>query len=255
MALLLENYAYADYKTRVLGNYHFLRSVLDYCYDYNTEVLQLIQAADQGMIQKGTNPEAADTFATSYDLKPLKEPITIIGWEMKPNPKPGIYPRYIKTDIEKTFTVPYFCDYIPKTSIRFPFAYLLTVNDADLFTKLDQHGILVEKLTAPKTLEVESFKITEVKGAARLYQGHRMNTIKGEYAPETKDFPAGTLLIRTAQPLGNLAAYLLEAESDDGLLVWNYFDKYIVPQWRREPQTYPVYRLLKPVTLPAQTVR
>ncbi len=255
MALLLENYAYADYKTRVLGNYHFLRSVLDYCYAYSTEILQLIQAADQGMIQKGTNPEATDTFATSYDLKPLKEPITIIGWEMKPNPEPEVYPRYIKTDVEKTFTVSYFCDYIPKTSIRFPFAYLLTVNDADLVTKLDQHGILVEKLITPKTLEVESFKITEVKGAERLYQGHRMNTIKGEYALEIKDFSAGTLLIRTAQPLGNLAAYLLEAESDDGLLVWNYFDKYIVPQWRRGPQTYPVYRLLKPVILPTQAVR
>jgi hypothetical protein len=255
MALLLENYAYADYKTRVLGNYFFLRAVLDYCYMYNTEIQQLIRTADEKMIRKGTNPEASDTFTTSYDLKPVKEPITILGWEMEANPEPGVYPRYRKTGVERTYTVPYFCDYIPKTSIPFPFAYLLTVTDADLITKLSQHGILVEKLTAPRTLEVESFKITEIKGAARLYQGHRMNSIKGEYATETKDFPAGTVLIRTAQPLGNLAAYLLEAESDDGLLVWNYFDKYIVPQWRRGPQTYPVYRLLKPAILPTQTVR
>jgi hypothetical protein len=81
-----------------------------------------------------------------------------------------------------------------------------------------------------------------------------MNSIKGEYATETIEFPAGTLIIRTAQPLGNLVAYLLEAESDDGLLVWNFFDKYIVPQWRRGPQAYPVYRLLKPSTLPTQTL-
>ncbi len=255
MALLLENYAYADYKTRVLGNYHFLRAVLDYCYVYNTEIQQLILAADRKMIQKGSNPTASDTFSTSYDLKPLKEPITIIGWEMEPNPEPEVYPRYRKTEVERTYTVPYFCDYIPKTGIPFPFAYLLTVNDDDLITKLDQHGILVEKLTAPKTLEVESFKITEVKGSARLYQGHRMNSIKGEYATETKNFPAGTFFIRTAQPLGYLLAYLLEAESDDGLIVWNYFDKYIVPQWRRGPQIYPVYRLLKPAALPTQTVR
>jgi len=34
-----------------------------------------------------------------------------------------------------------------------------------------------------------------------------------------------------------------------GLLVWNFFDKYLVGQWRRTAKTYPVYRLLKPVKL------
>ena len=255
MALLLENYAYADYKTRVYGNYFFLRAVLDYCYAHNTEIEQLIKKVDQRTIQKGSNPESSDIFATSYDLKPLKEPVTILGWEMESDPEARGYPRVRKTEIERTYTLPYYCDYIPKTSIPFPFAYLLTVSDADIITKLYQHGILVEKLTSPMNLEVESFKVTEVKGAERIYQGHRMNSVKGEYATETKDFPVGTIFVRTAQPLGNLVAYLLEAESDDGLLVWNYFDKYIVPQWRRGPQTYPVYRLLKPVTLPTQTIR
>jgi hypothetical protein len=254
MALLLENYAYADYKTRVYGNYFFLRAVLDYCYDFKTELQKLIREADQRMIQKGSDPKVPDTFATSYDLKPLEEPVTILGWEMEANPEAQGYPRIRRTENERTYTVPYYCDYIPKTSIPFPFAYLLTVNDADIFTKLDQHGIVAERLTSSVTLEVESFKISAVKGAARIYQGHRMNSIKGEYATETIDFPAGTLFIRTAQPLGNLAAYLLEAESDDGLLVWNFFDKHIVPQWRRGPQIYPVYRLLKPATLPTQTL-
>ena len=254
MALLLENYAYADFKTRVYGNYFFLRAVLDYCYAHNSEILQLIQETDQRTIRKGSKPEATDIFATSYELKPLKDPVTILGWEMEVNPEAGSYPRVRKTDVERTYTIPYYCDYIPKTIIPFPFAYLLTVSDADIITKLDQHGILLEKLTVPVSLEVESFKVTEIKGAERIYQGHRMNSVKGEYVIETKDFPVGTILVRTAQPLGNLVAYLLEAESDDGLLVWNFFDKYIVPQWRRGPQTYPVYRLLKPTLLSTQTV-
>jgi hypothetical protein len=122
----------------------------------------------------------------------------------------------------------------------------LPVSIPKIQTKLLQHGIMVEKLTESVTLEVESFKIKEIKGAERLYQGHRMNSVKGEYIMEKKEFPKGTLYIATAQPLGNVAAYLLEPESDDGLIVWNFFDRYLVPQWRREPQTYPVYRLLKP---------
>ena len=55
--------------------------------------------------------------------------------------------------------------------------------------KLRQHGILVERLTAPATLEVESFKISELTSAERLYQGHHLNSVKGEYALEEKEFP------------------------------------------------------------------
>jgi len=81
-----------------------------------------------------------------------------------------------------------------------------------------------------------------------------MNSVKGEYVLEQKEFPVGTLFIGSAQRLANIAAYLLEPESDDGLLVWNFFDRYIVPQWRRGPQTYPVYRLLKPANLVKESV-
>ena len=60
---------------------------------------------------------------------------------------------------------------------------------------------------------------------------------------EKRDFPAGTLVVRTAQPLGNLAAYLLEPESDDGLIVWNAFDRALVSQWGRGPGSCPVFKL------------
>jgi len=39
--------------------------------------------------------------------------------------------------------------------------------------------------------------------------------------------PAGTPVVRLAQPLGLLAAYLLEPESDDGLTNWNFFDPWL----------------------------
>ena len=42
---------------------------------------------------------------------------------------------------------------------------------------------------------------------------------------ETRHFDAGSTLVRTAQPLGNLIVYLLEPESQDGLATWNFFDE------------------------------
>jgi len=249
LAILNENYAYADYKTRVMGCYYFLLSILEYCYDHKDGIAQLIRSADRKTIQRGMRPSEDDTFAVEYDLKPLKDKVTILGWEMEVIPRESGRPLVKKKDKKKTYSVSYFSDFVPKRSVPFPYAYLIPKVNPEITEKLLQHGLSVEKLKEAVSLEVESFRIKEIKGASRLYQGHYLNSVKGEYHLEKKEFPEGTLFVATAQPLANVAAYLLEPESDDGLLVWNFFDRYVVSQWRQELQTYPVYRLLKPVNL------
>lgn len=46
-----------------------------------------------------------------------------------------------------------------------------------------------------------------------------------------------------AQPLANVAAHLLEPESPDGLVTWNFLDRYLAFQWIPQPMEAPVYRL------------
>ena len=49
--------------------------------------------------------------------------------------------------------------------------------------------------------------------------------------------PAGTAIVRTAQPLGRLAFYLLDPRSDDGLVAWNVLDDVLETSDR-----YPILR-------------
>ena len=255
LAILNENYAHADYKTRVLGCYNFLASILDYCSVHKDEIKHLIKEADRALIRSGLAPHETDTFILEYDVRPLKDPVTIIGWEMEVEQGERRFPRVKRTDKKKTYTLPYYADYFSKKSTRLPFGYLFPAVDKNITDKLIQHGIVVEQLLEPVSLEVETFRVKEIKGAARLYQGHRMNSVKGEYTTETREFPAGTLFVGTGQALGKVVAYLMEAESDDGLLVWNYFDKYLVSQWSRTPKTFPVHRVLEPVNLVKDMIR
>jgi hypothetical protein len=120
-----------------------------------------------------------------------------------------------------------------------------------------RHGIAVERLTGGAEVEVETFKIKELASAERLYQGHKINAVKGEYIREKIRFPAGTLFVSTAQPLGALAACLLEPESNDGLGAWNYFDKFLASSWggATSGMIVPVHRILKSAALPADIVR
>ena len=91
------------------------------------------------------------------------------------------------------------------------------------------------------------YLITELHCASRLNQGHYVKSIKGKYLDGPMAFPVGTLMISMAQPLANVAACLLESESDDGLLTWNFLDRYIVPQWGRGFNPYPVCKIMKKV--------
>ena len=255
LSILNENYAYADFKTRVWGCYYFLYSLLEYCESHKEDIIGLIREEDQKTLQRGTKPAEYDQFHVEYDLEAYDEKLTIRGYEMEVVQGEGPRPRVRRTDKKRTYKVPYFCKFVPKRSIRFPSGYFISVNDPKITKKLLQHGITVEVLREPVTVEVESFKVQELKSAERLYQGHYVNSIKGEYVTEEKTFPIGSLFVNTAQRLGTVAAYLLEPESDDGLLVWNYFDRYLASQGRRRPQTVPVYRLLKPVHLVKETIR
>jgi len=255
-SILDENYVYADFRSRVRGNYNFLRAILDYCAAHLEEIERLVAEADRKAILKGINPSEKENFFVEYEVLPLKNPVTIHAYETEVIPRgEGQRPEIRATDKVNVQTVPYYSDWVGKRSVRFPYAYVLGVPDSEILAKLRQHGLLVEKLAEAATLEVEAFRVKEIKSAERAYQGHHLNQVKGEYAVETKLFPAGTLIIPTAQPLGGLAAYLLEPESDDGLLVWNFFDRYIIPQWSRELQTYPVYKLVRPVNLAREVIR
>jgi len=256
LAILDENYVHADFKTRVLGNYNFLLATLDYCAAHADELLKMMADADLRTMARGAGPKPTDLFGLEYDIKALPEPVTVLGYEMEVIQREGSpYPQMKRTDKKKTFVIPYFADFSFKRSVPLPAGYLIPAASTEVIQKLLQHGLLVEKLVQPATLDVESFKTKEIKGAERLYQGHRTNMIKGEYAKEQKEFPVGTIFVTAAQPLANVAAYLLEPESDDGLVVWNYFDRDLVGQFGGGAGTFPIYKLSKPAVLIKETVR
>jgi hypothetical protein len=254
LGMLNENYPYADFKSRVFGAYHLFHALLEYCHGHKHEITGLIQDADRNTVEKGLYPTAESQFGVEYDVRPIKDKITIHGYVMEEYETESGRRRVRKTEKTQTYTMPFFAEFFAKRSVKLPFGYLIPTPVPEVEAKLLQHGITVEKLTQPVKLIVESFNVTELKGQERPYQGHRLNSVKGEYAEEEMEFPAGTLFISMAQPLSKVAAYLLEPESDDGFLVWNFFDRNLVPQWGGGQQVYPVYKLLDPMPLAKEVI-
>jgi hypothetical protein len=243
LAILNENYVYADFKSRVLGSYSLIHSLMEYVYDKKDEIKALLKASDELSNKRWTDTARIDSFSFDYRVVPIPEQITIKIFESVKDTNSNNYMRYKPTDVRKTLTIPYLADYVPNKSITYPYAYIISIPDKAVLNKLKDHGIKVEKLSSDQTFEVERFEIKNLKGSDRLNQGHYTNSIEGEFVPDKKLFPAGTYLVRTSQQLAAVVAYLLEPQSGDGLLFWNFFDRYLVPQWGRGFYPYPVYRL------------
>ncbi len=244
LAILNENYVYADYSTRVFGCYHLLKTILEYANENELAIEELLAEADSLSITRGASPTIVDSFAIEYKGEPTPELITIKSFETDTIPGVKGYWRYKASDRKKTVTVPYIADYYPTKSIKFPYAYLVSISDPEIISVLNAHGIAIQQLGKDSKLQVERFVIDDMKCSKRLNQGHYTENVVGKYVEEEKEFPKGTYVVFTKQKLGSLSAALLEPQAVDGLLKWNYFDRYLTPQWGSGYYPYPVYRIM-----------
>jgi hypothetical protein len=249
LAILNENYVYADFKSRVNGCYCLIKSLTEYINLHKDEIKIMLKAVDLKTINRGLNPAVTDSFAVEYKVRPVPSPVTIKTYEAELVSEANGRRSFRQTDRQKTVTIPYYIDYYPVKSVKLPFAYIIDISDPEVIGLLRTHGIKLEKLETSTKIIVDRFNVSELIGESRLNQGHYTNTIKGNFIHDTIEFQSGTVVVRMSQPLANVVAYLLEPQSNDGLMTWNYLDRYLVPQWGSGYNPYPVYKVLNKVDI------
>jgi hypothetical protein len=111
----------------------------------------------------------------------------------------------------------------PDKSVSLPKAWWVPATAPEVIARLKLHGITYETITASRTLTLDTVRIAGPKlGGAS--EGHVPLTPAGyTHAPRRETYPAGSVRVPADQPLGLLAAVMLEPESADSLLAWNFF--------------------------------
>jgi len=153
-------------------------------------------------------------------------------------------PRGVRrTGTVNDVVMPIYDRFTPTLSVSMPFAYAFPRDVGDsIVRRLVMHGVVVEELVQPLDASVATFTIDSSTTAAQPFQKHRERHLAGSWgAAEPRSLPVGTYIVRTAQPLGILAMYLLEPASDDGFVDWNVLDS-----WAND-RTFPVVRIVQRV--------
>jgi hypothetical protein len=226
LSILSEAYSYLDFERRVKSTEAFVEEIMRFVAANAGEIQSLTASADADMKGATAPKEAGIAFA----LRPISTPVNVLVGAIgsKTNPRSGKPMRTMTEDVATPTAMKVYDGFVPSATRRVPAEYLVPVSSTGLHDavarKLREHGIVVDTLAKASRFHVERFVVEKLGQADQPFQGHRVTTIEGRFERRDVDVPAGSLVVRTDQPLGRLVFYLLEPESNDGLTTWNVLD-------------------------------
>ena len=247
ISVLSEAYSHDPFARRVASTYDFVTELLSFVAANADDVVDLSREADNRTTAWGNDPRtplqipirAALTtqYSASVRVEVVERLTDTVRYEA------GMPRGVRRTGGVRTVRMPIFDRFIGTLSVPMPYAYVFPRDVGDsLVRRLATHGVLVDELEQPLDASAQSFAIDSASRAARPFQGHTERRVYGTWsAAAARSFPAGSYVVRTGQPLGILAVYLLEPASDDGFADWNVLDPFVTGR------EFPVVRIVQPV--------
>jgi hypothetical protein len=113
---------------------------------------------------------------------------------------------------------------VPAESVVMPYAYLVPRQWTEVIDRLQCHGVPIERLPRPATVEVESYRFFDVKWRERPFEGRHEVSYRVEPLRQVRTFAAGCVLVRLDHPSAKVAVHLLEPQAPDALVRWGFFD-------------------------------
>lgn len=213
--VLVENHSLKPYRQRVLGTYVLIE-----------EALRLVGAEAAAIERAKAADRAARPDRTVLSWRPVSQPAQTISWR-------GIAHEMVRSPITgreeirwlgrpASSDMPVFVQE-PATIARLPRAWWVPASRPDVIERLRLHGVRLETLTAPRSVELEMARIT-APALQPASEGRVPLRIGGtERMRRRETFPAGSVRVPADQPLALVAAALLEPESPESLLAWGFF--------------------------------
>jgi len=229
--ILSETYSYASFRDRILAVTRFLEETLNFAASNADRIQQAVDRADTAalvgrQLSLRSKPKRSDAKVEILmgETEEVVHPYTGRVMQRRRNVrKPEMMWEYATFDSIETE--------------RVPAAYYLPADLRAAAERLQAHGIRVERLDQPASLRLEEFQIDTTTTDDRAFENHKERTVTGKYTIVDRTLPAGTLRVPMNQPLARLAFYLMEPRSNDGLLLWNFFDDTM-----KDSKVYPILR-------------
>jgi hypothetical protein len=245
MSILSESFAHERFYQRIHSTYHFVYEILNHCNNHSEEIIKINKQAEWSAIEKVKNQAGTLKKGVRFKMVPTDKPLQHF--------RTYDYERFLKEDGTTTLlktgkivyydNITYYAAFKDTVSALLPRGYIIPAGLDTIVEMLRRQGVKVTTLEKNQRFSGESFFIEKWNKSPRKFEGHNMVSVEGTFNAREMLAKKGDFIIDMAQPLANLIFYMLEPQSDDGLLSWNFFDQMLkssnVPF---SPVEYPVFK-------------
>lgn len=198
--ILLECYSYLPFEERVQTARAWQIELLAWAAKNADTVKQVVEASK-------TPPSKV---AVRYALDTFDKPVTVLTRS----------PRTLEGE-PSSCTIPYFGRFRGTVVVDRPSAYLVPPSVAE---HLKKHGLRVGPAAGTYDVEVAKIESLGTEDGRAILEAAKVGDVAVTWRKDKREAPDGYAKVDTNQPLGAIAVYLCEPESDDGV-----FENELVP--------------------------
>jgi hypothetical protein len=224
------------YETRVRATYHLLKAIIETINASPHKLRSAVRHADEATVRAGGVQESRIFLPVRFGIGERAGMCRFLGVRTRTEfSEVSGAERRIYSDEPVELTVPFFDEVTVVDSVAVPRAYLVPQEWSFVPQVMKAHGIVMERLTEAVTVEVESYRFSAVKWRERSFEGRHGPTYEVEPIRGRRTYPAGTVLIRTAQRTAKVVMHLLEPKSPDSFVAWGFFNSIFEQKEYAEP--------------------
>ncbi len=247
MAILSESFAHERFYQRIQSTYSFVLEILLYTHQHSREIVDINKKAEDEALRLALDGAGKNTKGLRFKMMPQDTLHEFRAYDYVNRTKSDGTSDWLRTGKISTFDpVIYYANFVSTIESTIPNGYIIPAAFSSLAQNLILHGVNVKVLAKAQTFDGQVFQIEKIENARQSFQGHAMAQAEGKFISVKRKYKTGDYIIDMNQPLANLIFYLLEPQSDDGLLAWNFLDEYLQKQLsNNQTIEYPVFKYIK----------
>ena len=224
VAVLAEAYSHDPFERRVRSMQRFVRELLSLAAERGDVLRALSRSTDarvSALAARGLHVPVRGELTKVPRADTVLMEVLARAADSTAVTEPGVPAGLRRTGRIRRLVLPVHDRFDPLLARPLPLGWTLAAADIAAVRLLQLHGIAVERVAEPRAVAAERFSADSVIVAERAFQGHREVRAEGRWHATAAVLAPGSWFVPARQPLGVLAAYLLEPGSDDGLVTWN----------------------------------